>query len=535
MTGTVEVTEDRQSLLIRFPYRPDLVEEVRALPERRWDKGGKTWRVPSRHVEIVVNTFLRHGFTMAPEVTGLLAGTEAPAATALERPAEPAADSETSLTITQLNERVRAAVRSAFPDQVWVVGEILDYDKNKHRAHVFFTLAEKRDGQVQPTARVAAVMFESSARRIAARLQQADTRLSLQDGIEIRALVRVDLYPQSGQFQIVIEDIDPAFTLGHMARTREQILAELRAKGLDRRNASLPLPPLPLRVGVLTSPESDGWNDFLRELESSGIGFDITCYAIRVQGEAVRHTMLAGLQWFASRSAEFDVLCVLRGGGSRSDLSWFDDLQLAIAIARHPLKVLCGIGHLRDQSVLDLISHSEKTPTALGRCLVERAFDAQRRLDDAARGLDAAIRSRLDDERRRLVQIGQGLHRVVHGRLAGERTRIAQARGRLGRAAEVRAAAELERLARAARTLIAAPDRAMQRAAKDLELRATRIRLLDPCRVLQRGYAMVRNRSGRVLKSVAQIRPGMPLELILRDGTVRATAAETDEHDNAGE
>ena len=526
MTGTIEVTGDRQLLLIRFPYREDLVAEVRAMPDRRWDRTGKAWRVPVRHVAVVVDTFLRHGFTMAPEVTGLLAGTEATPVTAPpERPprTEPPAVAE-SLTVAQLNERVRDALRGAFPELVWVVGEILDYDKNKHRTHVFFTLAEKREGQAQPAARVDAVMFEGAAQRIGAKLQQLRNRLTLQDGIEVRASVRIDLYPQNGRYQLIVEDIDPSFTLGHMARTREQILAELRARGLDRRNAGLPLPVPALRIGVLASIDSDGWTDFRQQLEASGIGFDLTCYSIRVQGEALRPTALAGLRWFAERAGDFDVLCILRGGGSRSDLAWFDDLQLALAVAEHPLKIVCGIGHQRDQSVLDAITHSEKTPTAVGALLVGQVEHGRRLLEERARALGQLASARLLDEHHRLNHRGDRLRVHVHGCLATEAARLGECTRRLERATQALLRAERQRLRRTLHDLTIAPARRIVEARKEIDHLAAKIRLLDPSKVLQRGYTMVRNARGAIVKSAAAIAPGAPLDVIFRDGAIRTTA-----------
>lgn len=531
MTGTVEVTGDRQLLLIRFPYREDLVEEVRTMPGRRWDRGSKAWRVPVQHVEVVVTTFLRHGFTMAPEVTGLLAGTDMPPAAPPQRQAReteaPADAAAESLTVTQLNERVREVLRGAFPERLWVVGEILDYEKNRHRAHVFFTLAEKREGQAQPAARVDAVLFETAARRIDAKLQIGPDRLTLQDGIEIRALVRVDFYPANGRYQLIVEDIDPAFTLGHMARTREQILAELRARGLDRRNAALPLPAPALRIGVLTSIDSDGWNDFRQQLETSGIGFDVTCYSIRVQGEALRPTALAGLCWFAERAADFDVLCILRGGGSRSDLAWFDDLELAIAVAQHPLKIICGIGHQRDQSVLDVISHSEKTPTAVAAHLVEQVENGRRLLEQRARVLGELATARLLDVRRHLNRRGEQLRSRVHARLAAEVAQVGECARRLERAAHARLRSERERLLRSVRDLTVTPARRVAEERKELAHKAAKIRLLDPGNVLQRGYTMVRARGGAIIKSARVVAPGTPLDVIFRDGTIRTTADKT--------
>jgi len=567
MTGTVELAADGSHLVVRFPYREDLLAAVRELPGRRWDPKQKLWRIPTGHVELVYATFVRHLFEFAPEVTGLLAGTlgskpkaataasdedRAPADRADALPATGRAEAdldaaaEESLSISALNLRVRDALRGQFPQRFWVVGELVDYDKQQERQHKFFSLVEKAPGEARPRARVEAALFERTAQELQARLQGAAADLQLRDGIEIRALVRVDLYVQSGRFQVVIEDIDPSFTLGKLALTREQILRELRDRGLVDRNRSLPLPVPPLRIGVLASPESDGWNDFVRHLEESRIGFAVTLLPVKVQGRELRPGMLAGLAWFAAHADEFDVLCVLRGGGSRTDLAWFDDLELAVAVAQHPLKILVGIGHQRDQSVLDVIAQSEKTPTAVAERLVGCVVQARRDLARQAVRLQAGVGRALARANAQLGDAAAALRQTVAARLAHERLRLLTASRDLDRGTARTLASARRDLTRAARDLRGhallhcertrstlrhtaercshGAQRALERAEARLEQQLARHRLLDPRAVLRRGFAIVRTADGRVLPEAARVVADQRLELQLRDGTVRARA-----------
>ncbi|MEO6595373.1 MAG: exodeoxyribonuclease VII large subunit, partial [Planctomycetota bacterium] len=366
MTGSVELDQDGATLLIRFPYREDLVATVKELPGRRWDPKGKLWRVPATHVEQVYAALSRHLFDFAPEIPSLLAGTLGVKPAAEAKPTRPAsqqgslplpipsaADGEQApaMSISSLNARVRDGLRQQFPDACWVVGEIVDFDKSAGRPHRFFQLVEKARGESRALAAVEVSLFGNTAERLLPRLASGDAPLTLRDGIEIRALVKLDLYVATGRFQIIIQDIDPSFTLGKLALTREQILRELLQKGLADRNRSLGFPVPALRIGVLASPDSDGWNDFLRHLEDSGVGFEVTLLPIKVQGAELKPSLLAGLAWFAQNAVDFDVLCIVRGGGSRTDLAWFDDRDVAFAVAKHPLKIVVGIGHQRDQSV----------------------------------------------------------------------------------------------------------------------------------------------------------------------------------------
>ena len=547
MTGSIELDRDGRTLLIRFPYNPLVVDEVKSIPGRRWDPAIKAWKVPAAQVNLAVTIFMKHGFAMAPEITGLIAGTvtatvaapaarspaasRAAAAGAGSGPGPGPAPSETepagALTITALNERVKHCLQRSFPELFWVVGEIVDFDKNNGRKHLFFTLVEKRAHSDAIAARVQVALFESTASRLLQKLKSRSD-LELRDGIEIRAQVRVDLYLDQGRYQLVLEDVDPTFTLGKMALSRERILAELRAQGLERRNLSLPFPIPPLRVGVLCSPDSDGWNDYLQEQQASGLGYEVTVHPVKVQGDFLRPTMLAGLAYFAQRAAAFDVVCVIRGGGSRTDLAGFDDREVAAAVARHPLKVLCGIGHQRDQSVLDMIAHSEKTPTAVAARLVTTVREAEAELAAQARRLAGATGCCLVAAGRTIAARAAALQRALHGRLATERQALLDAARRLQRGAEVQMRCELDLLAHGRTRLLRSSNQRLAREHMRIEAHATRQRLLDPARVLQRGFALVRDAAGTLVMDASALAPGQPVQLQLRDGRVAARTERID-------
>jgi exodeoxyribonuclease VII large subunit len=537
MTGTVELDPDGTSLLIRFPYREDLVALVKDLPGRRWDPKGKVWRVPAAQVERVFATFSRHLFEFAPEIPALLAGTLGrPAAVDGTAPSRgrqaalalaPAADAAATpaLTVSALNARVRDRLRDAFPDAIWVVGEVVDFDKSAGREHRFFQLVEKSPHQPRAVAAVEVALFGRTAESLLPRLAAGDAPLTLRDGIEIRALVKLDLYVASGRFQIVVQDIDPSFTLGKLALTREQILGELRQRGLADRNRSLGFPIPALRVGVLASPDSDGWNDFLRHLQESRIGFSVTLVPIKVQGVDLKPSLLRGLAWFADHAPRFDVLCIVRGGGSRTDLAWFDDLDLALAVARHPLKVVVGIGHQRDQSVLDAIAHSEKTPTAVADCLVRGVESARADTAERAARLQRATADHLQARRLLLHHASRHLQHSVDARLRRQHVELA----RVGRDLQLRTAF---RLAAERATLQQAAQRAQRAAARQFDRRqawlehgATRLRLLDPMRVLGRGFAIVRTSAGNVLPAAARLHAGDAVQVQFRDGRAAAQIA----------
>ena len=559
MSGTIELDRDGRSLLIRFPYDKYLVEEVKALPGRRWDPARKVWKFPAENAELIVTALMKYGFAIDSGVSAILAGTvaippppdaaapDAPAAgttAAVTVPAPVAiADPAVPCSVSDLNTRVREAITRAFPERVKVIGEVTNFDKNRERRHLFFSLVEKEPGGGKIRATVDVALFDRTAQKLLKRLEQAG--LNMRDGIEILAEVKVDLYPATGRYQLIVEDIHPEFTLGQLALSREQILLELRKAGVERRNLELPMPVPALRIGVLTSPDSDGWNDFLQELRASGIGFAIDLFPVRVQGEELRPTVLRGLKWFARRAAQFDVLCILRGGGSRTDLAWFDDRDVAFAVANHPLKVIVGIGHERDRSVLDEIARSVKTPTGTAACLVDHWHATMDELRDLSRCLAEAARKVVRTERERLSDHAHTLLRGVRVRFVSERHRLGSTAHRLtrgshalvrdaGRTLEDRARriqfgsgsavrrAE-ERLSRACELLSARGRYRIDRARQWLEATTTRQRLLDPARVLARGYAMLRDADGRrIVTDATGLSVGGDVHVALRDGDLRA-------------
>ncbi|MFO0981878.1 MAG: exodeoxyribonuclease VII large subunit [Planctomycetota bacterium] len=533
MSGRVELDGDR--LKITFPYREDLVQVVRGFEGRAWDKERRAWYVPRTLASRVVEALRGHQFLIDDNVAALCDG--APSVAVRTVAPEPAAEPQ-ALTISQLNMQAREALVRAFPGAVWVVGEIVGFDRNRHKRNVYFELAEKDAAAEHHRATVSAVLFEQEARLLEARWLAAQVPFTWRDGLEVRVLVRVDLWGPSGSYQVIIQDVDPVHTLGRLAMAREAVLAELARRGIQRRNAALELPPVPLRVGLITSHGSDAYNDFVNELQRSGFTFEITAHDCLMQGRDFKRSMLRALAYFAERATCFDVLAIVRGGGARTDLAWFDDLEVAIAVALAPVKVISGIGH--GVSVIDLITHSEKTPTAAAQLLVRCTAQAVERIERSWQEIAAQASSLLIGQRERVTRAAAGFEHSVTSALAraseslaGRRRRLVGLSGLRCRHARRATVELLTRLvtgaracARAARRDLArslarlAPDkleRSCERAALRLAELDRRRQLLDPVRLLARGYAMVFRR-GTIVTRAAQVEPGDELAVRMQDG-----------------
>jgi len=323
---------------------------------------------------------------------------------------------------------------------------------------------------------------------------------------------------------VVIERLDVHYTLGEAARRREEIVRRLTAAGMHQVNRELELPALPLRVGLITSLGSDAYNDILRSLGDSGYAFDVTVHGARVQGQSTEPSVLNALDWFAQRSDRFDTILICRGGGSRTDLVWFDTERLGRAVALVPLPVIVGIGHEQDHSVLDAVARSCKTPTAAAGLLVECTTRALARTEDAgheildlaaewierqhreseerAKRLATAARHQLDLARGRLHQIERQARSSAHAALHTSRERLA---------------VSMHRIPREARRLL-------ELGSERLASRRRRLVLLDPRRVVERGYAILRRQDRSVLVDAARAELGEPLIAELKYGRLKVTA-----------
>ena len=491
----LEWNSDLERVEICFSYDKKLVDLVRELPGRLWHPEAKRWSIPRESLPEVAHRLIPLGFAPSAVVRAMLDDPDAPlparAADPLSAASSQVADSKVAdapvggarrggggaasdppgdtWSISRLNERVRGILRDRIPGAFWVVGEVVGFDRNSHKQHVFFTLAEKEEGDDAARATVTAVLFGGTRSKVDQTLAKAGGGLAFQDGVRVRLEVSVDFYPRTGSFQLIVSRIDPTFTLGEIALRQERILRQVREAGLAEKNLALPFPLPALRIGLVTSQGSDAYNDFLSELRRSSYAFEVSAVDVHVQGARLEKEVLAALDHFANRRAEIDVVVITRGGGSRTDLMGFDTPDLAFAVARHPNKIIIGIGHQQDRSVLDAIAHSEKTPTAAAARLVSLCREAEDRL------------------RRAAERLSHGLARTLHRE--SSRTRIWQ-----------------ERAVRGARGRFGEARGFLDRAARDVGGKGVRVLRGESDRLVERSNALPKRTSRRLLSAREQLR-----------------------------
>jgi exodeoxyribonuclease VII large subunit len=333
--------------------------------------------------------------------------------------------------------------------------------------------------------------------------------------------IRVELYVPWGQYRAVVEELDVHYTLGEAARRREEIIRKLTEKGLIGVNSELPLPAIPLRVGLITSLKSDAYNDILRTLQESGYAFNVTAHGARVQGHSTEPSVLNALDWFRERAGKFDVLLICRGGGSRTDLVWFDSEKLGKAVALFPIPVIVGIGHEQDQSVLDAVGRSCKTPTAAAALVVEVVEESVDHIETMrVELLDLAAQQILEekqeghDRAERLVRSAQAMLQSAMESLQYRRHRVGQGVKSLMTTARMTIGRWLSLIPRNAAVLL-------ERERERSENRGRRLVLVNPRRVVERGYSILRLQDGKVLTEAGKAPAGSLVRAELKSGSLK--------------
>jgi exodeoxyribonuclease VII large subunit len=422
-------------------------------------------------------------------------------------------------TVGELAEAINDALRRGFSDGVWVRGEITGWSDRGQ--HAYFTLVDD-DG----TKAAVNVQFFANA-RMRLRPMLRKHRLRLADGMKVRVFGYLDYYAPNGRIGLKMTGIDPKYTLGDIAQSRDEVIRRLVADGLLDANKRRPLSPIPLRVGVVTSVGTAAWHDFHDELHRSALGFSLTVIDTRVQGEFAEEMVAAAIVTLGRRT-DLDALVVIRGGGARNELAVFDAERIARAIALSPVPVLTGLGHEVDRSVADEVAHTTlKTPTACAGELIARAA---RYCADA----EAAFASIVRESRHALVAVTGDLSQTAHRIARRTHAAVERADERLGMRLDTLARiapASLERadhrLVERQQRVLARADTVLERSASRLDVVAARVAALDPAVQLARGWSITRDADGRVVRSIERLAAGDVVTIAVADGLITGTVTDT--------
>jgi len=422
-------------------------------------------------------------------------------------------------TILELNNTIRRLIRDEFPDTIWVCGEIQDFKSRKDKKHIYFNLVQKHPEADEIIAQVKAIIFENTRPLIQKRIEKSELSFQLRDDIEVKLLCRVDLYPKWGEYRLIVLDIDPIYTIGKIAQSRQRIIEELNKKGLLEKNKSLKIPHLPLKIGLITAFDSAAYHDFLNELRLSGYGFRIVLYDCYMQGKYVENNVISALSFFNRLSQEeLDVVVITRGGGSTADLSWFDNKKIAESIATCRFPVISALGHQINITITDMAAHTSlKTPTKVAQFLVELVKKFMEEINYLEEEVIKRSNEFIMNKRKELESIAIKIDAILPRYFRFHREELLEKKHRIESCLKIFLREEKNKMRKIFEDLKKKTDRILSNSEQRLKYIEEKIRLLDPKNILRRGFSIT-FKNGKILKSVKSVKEGDLIETILFKG-----------------
>lgn len=311
------------------------------------------------------------------------------------------------LTLSELNELIKDTLLDAFPGTLWVVAEISELKENRS-GHCYIELIEKEGNTI--IARSRATIWSYTYRMLRPYFETTTGQM-LTQGIKILVQASVEFHSAYG-LSLNIKDIDPTYTVGDMALQRKEIIERLKNEGVFDMNKELELPLVPQKIAIISSATAAGYQDFINQLESNDYGFQFhtKLFEAIMQGGETVDSAVHALERIYQYENFFDAVVVIRGGGATADLSSFDDYDLAMNITQFPLPVITGIGHEKDDTIIDLVAHTRlKTPTAVAEFLINGMTRYYERILELEAGTVQFVRETLEYKKERLERIAEGL------------------------------------------------------------------------------------------------------------------------------
>ena len=401
------------------------------------------------------------------------------------------------LTLFELNSLVHEVIEDNFDEQYWVVGELSDVSTPAFGGHFYGELVQKDEESDRIVARARITCWARNYNMIRLRFQK-EAGETLRKGLQVKLLVEVNFHEQYG-YSLNVVDIDSTFTLGDLAKRRREILQQLEKDGILHDNQSLPMPRMLKRIAVISSATAAGYGDFCHQLEENDYGFhfDVQLFPAVMQGEQVPESIIAALEEIREEPP-FDLVVIIRGGGASSDLSDFDSYELAACIALYPLPVLTGIGHERDETVLDYVAHTKvKTPTAAAAFIIEHQAEEAALLDDLYQRITHSAKEQIQREKQRLEHQRAVLPLLFMGFYQKGENRLVLLSQRLSSSAK----------------------QSLEREKHSLQLMQQRLNSLDPRLLLKRGYTIT-TCGGKLVRSIEGLAEGEVLTTQTEKGEI---------------
>ena len=406
-----------------------------------------------------------------------------------------------ALSLFELNNLVRASVEAAVDGPVWFQAELSSVSERGMHCYLEF-VQKSPDSSATLLAKARGQIWARTWTLLRPYFEQA-TGQPLSAGMKVLAEAEVTFHELYG-YSLNIIDIDPTYTLGDLAQRRQEIIRQLRDEGVADMNKTLQLPTLIKRIAVVSAEGAAGWGDFRSQLLTNPhhLAFSLRLFPATMQGERVEGSIIAALNAIYSEIDNWDVVVIIRGGGATSDLSGFDTLSLAEHVAQFPLPIITGIGHERDDTVIDLVSHTRvKTPTAAAEFIIHHQLRQQERLTSLAALISKQATAMMHLKRLQLQHIAATTPTVATKYIEIEHLRLRTFEAGLRQAVVSR----------------------MERERHRLQLMDATISSASPDRILQLGYSIVR-KDGKAVSNAATIHEGDTLNITFHEGSISVKA-----------
>lgn len=431
-----------------------------------------------------------------------------------------------TLTLFELNALVRQTLELGMPDGYWVEAELSEV--HEVRGHCYMELIQKDDHNNTPIAKASAKCWASTWRLARPHFERV-TGQQLHAGMKVLLKVSAQFHENYG-FSWIVTDIDPTYTMGDMARKRQEIIRQLKEEGVFDLQKELQLPMFCQRIAVISSANAAGYGDFVNQLDGNeyGFRFHTQLFPAVMQGEGVEQSVISALEKIYAEISSgqtglsYDCVVIIRGGGATSDLSGFDTLALAENVANFPLPVITGIGHERDESVLDMVSHTRvKTPTAAAAFLISNLKSVLDEIEDCEQRIHAKVKQRMDMEKIRLLNYAQKIPMLFSVVRTRQEAILGQLLIKMRSSIGYRLQNERHRLIVLQNNMQPVLNRKLTDERHQLDLLSQRLIGLDPNRLLKRGYSITL-KDGRTVRDISQLKEGDELETRFENGTVRS-------------
>jgi len=425
---------------------------------------------------------------------------------------------EKPLSLYELNGLVSAVIETTLNKEYWVEAELSEV--REVRGHCFMELVQKDENTHTPVAKASAKCWKSTWMLVKPYFERVTGQV-MHAGMKVLLRVYANFHEAYG-FSWIVTDINPEYTMGDLARRRLAIIRQLKEEGVYDLQRELRLPLFAQRIAVISSEGAAGYGDFCHQLENNGYGFqfDVTLFPAVMQGEQVEDSIVCALDSINTRIDDFDVVVIIRGGGATSDLSGFDTLCLAENVANFPLPIITGIGHERDESILDMVSHTRvKTPTAAASFLIDHLATVQRHLDDVRQQLVTTVLGRLDAERLRINKLGTQIPLLATEVLRHEEVRLGRMKVLVEQAVGMGLQKRESDLKQLRLQLKSTAESALQSQVSRLRELKLKVQQLDPERMLHYGYSITM-KGGRVVRDASALADGDELLTKLAKGNI---------------